>query len=338
MTAITATSQHRHHHYVAHTHHGKHRVDAQKSAHKKCHKVIKAVVLNSDTATWFNTMMGEARSVWNIVRHYFSHSKMVHRVFLSTQFGNGLSMPFDLFQLLSGIHILMTQKGKQPIVDNTLDVLNTTSSLADGISTYTGALVDLGAAAAETTQWVSPLGLAAAGLSMVNYAIYGRGIHFSNKALKELAVALKKPEGPDYRRAHHIVKKWDYHLARQGGVDTHKFISVITALEKQRQKQINPAPDQVNEAEAKLAQAYSALKKRVQQKVAGYGIGIVITTINIIASIILFATSLVPFAIAASFLLATLFALIIAKMSLDIASKHRFNKTMKALTIAVPTN
>jgi hypothetical protein len=285
---------------------------------KMCLKRMKHVVLNPDSPAWINTLGSLVRAVKGVIAPFFTLLKKVQLIIAATQFSSALTMPFDLFSLTTGIAHVATHK-KHCRLDNALGIFGDATQLGDGIGNFTAGLADLGAVSNSVMNWVAPLSLACALASSVFFVIHGRGLYYNNLMLKELKTALNKGSSAAIK----VVKKRSFHLDKHCGVETDIFLKTIRQLKKRERG--TPV-----EQEQELSSAYGLLKRRILQKKVYHALGIIITSISIIASIILFATILTPFGIAASGLLAATCVLSMSKMAFETYSKRRFKRGLRS--------
>lgn len=291
-----------------------------------CIEKIRGTVLHPDMPVWCSSLGGLARAVSNLVEPVFKWIQKLKKVLAATQFTSALTMPFDLHQLCLDVDHLIFEKGKRARIDNALSVTANASQLGDGMATFTSALVDLGAAPGSAMQWAAPFGLACAGVSSVFFAIHGRALFYNVRMLREIDEALKGPPSKILQ----LVDRRAYHLGQYCGVDVDLFKETVEKLVS-KQPKADASQEERDKHASNLAKAYSAIKTRIQHKKFSHSLGIVITAISIIASVILFATPLTPWGIAAYSLLAVLFILSMTKMSFEVYANRRFKRELRAI-------
>lgn len=286
---------------------------------------IKGTILHPDMPGWFSSLGGLARAVSNLVEPFFKWIEKLKKILAATQFTSALTMPFDLHQLCLDVDNLIFEKGKHARFDNALSAIGNASQLGDGIATFAGALVDLGGAPSTVMRWAAPMGLACAGVSSVFFAVYGRGLFYNVRLLREIDEALQGPP----KKILDLVERRAYHLEQQCGVDVELFTETIQKLVAQEPK-ADASEEERQKHASKVSKACSALKTRIQHKKFSHSLGILITAINIVASVILFATPLTPWGIAAYSLLSVLFVLSMTKMAFEVYANRRFKRELKA--------
>ena len=294
---------------VSHVHH------IPKKLRKKVDHLKRArqVILHPDNPIWLHSLGGEARSIMGVAKPFFKIHEIARRVIASTQFTTAFTMPFDIFNLIMDVRGLAVEHGKRARLDNALSVVGDVSQIVDGAMTFSSALVDLEAIAPSMMDWIGPLALSAALASGVFFAIHGRGIYYCNRLLKKL-----KKITPQQLPG--LIKKQAYRLSRYADIDTDALAQTVNQILKH--------PTAANEEkEKRLAQVSAALKKRIQHKRISHVLGILVTAVGLIASVILFATALTGWGIAASVLLGVSFALSMGKIGFTIYMHQKFKKS-----------
>lgn len=287
---------------------------AKKAARKENCERAKQVFLTPDLCTGINSSGGLSRSLVGTIRHFHPVPTNVRNAFGGTQLGNCLTMPHSVWSLIGGFMGLAKDKSPDAVLDNALGVIGDAGEIADQIGTIASGLMDIGAV--PVMQWAGILSLVGTCVQAAFIPIFSRGIHYAIKCTKELEVAEKK--GLEEVKA--FVKKREYFLSRQCGVDTKLFTKTINNLKD---------PDS-------LPKACEALKERIKFKKVAHSLGIIMTAIVIIATVVLFATSLTPFGILGAVLLTATFAFSLTKLTVEIIANKRFKKKMLALQGPTP--
>lgn len=281
-------------------------------------KTTRNVFLNEDAYPWLHALGGEARAIMGVAKPFFQVHETAHRAMAATQFTTAFTMPLSLYGIINDLVDLAKETGKNAVLDNTLSLVGDVGDLLDGIGTFASALVELDAAPAATMTWAGPLALAASLASSVFFVVHGRGIYYCNKVLNELATT-----HPDELLV--LVKKRNYHLARQCSVKPNFIKNIVEKIHQ------GPAEERTD----RLKQVSESIKTRIQHKLISHALGIVITLIGIVASVILFATGIVAWGIAASVILGVLFTASMGKMAFEIYSHRKFKNSCLA-TVPAP--
>lgn len=259
---------------------------------------------------------GLTRSIKGVAQVFFEMADSVHAGIGGTQFTAALLMPFGLYDLACDVAGLFTRATLQAKVDSFLGVIGGISEGADCIANFTEGLASVGAVAGESVAWAGPLGMAAAGLSAIFIAVHAKGIHANRCSLKGLKktknVNNLKQIDPNALISKLTLKK--YRFESGAGIDVDKVIDKINAVKDDL------------DGDVKVKEIYKGLKTRIKEKQACHALGIVITVIGIVASAILFATTLTPGCIAGFVLLAGLYILVMAKMGVTLNSDRKFSQ------------
>lgn len=257
---------------------------------------------------------GLTRSIKGIVEPFFEIAGKVSAGIGGTQFTAALLLPFGLYELACEVGGLFKKETIEGKVDSVLNVIGGIGDGLDGVASISEGLASVGAVSCEAVAWAGPLGMAAAGISVIFIAVHAKAIHNNRKALKGL------------KKAKSDLKQIDpYALIAKLTLKKYRFESGSDIDVEQVINKINLVKDQVN-ADAKVKEIYKGLKTRIKEKQACHALGIVITVVGIVAGAILFATALTPWAIAAFALLGGLYLLCISKMAVSINSDRKFNQ------------
>ncbi len=284
-----------------------------------CLGKIKDWVFDPAIPSVAHALGGLTRSIKGVVQPFFEIADNVHAGIGGTQFTAAFLMPFGLWDLACSIAGMIKEKTAEGKFDNFLNVLGGLSEGADGIANITEGLASVGSVAPEAVMWAGPLGMAAAGASAIFIAIHAKAIHSNRcvlKAIKKAKDSNTKQLDVDALIAKLNKERHAYRLESAAGVDVKRVIA-----------KINEVKDEVD-ASVKVKEIYKGLKTRIKEKQACHSLGIVITVIGIVASAILFATVLTPWAIAGFALLGGLYILVMAKMGTGAYSDHKFNKLL----------
>lgn len=297
-------------------------------------KKIGACIINPDNTSFINSVLGEARAVYGLVKTFFSNMIKFSRIFNATEFSKTLSLPFDVYNLLIGAFDFIVEKGDARL-DAFLGILGSVSEIGDAVSSLAAMLVELGALGASTMSWAVPLNLASCVLSAVFIVMNIRSLYISTQVVKKLNKNLTKIATPDYRKAYTTLKKHSYELESHCGVDVKKVQTKIRKLYKK--KHAEGTPKSKKEFNANMDKVFKSLKVRIHHKQFSLALGMVITKVGMLATL-LFALSpfFSPLAVGGFVALAVLFSLSLFKMGFDFYANMRLRITINAIPDAIP--
>ena len=308
----------------------------KQSANKPLHLCVRAIkkakgfIFHPDVPSWVSSLCGQARAIHSITRPLFNVLSKLNPFVAATQFTSVVTMPLDFRQMILDVAQLIREKGKHARLDNTLGLIGDVSLVGDGAATFMSALIDLGGVASSFMRVAGPLALISALVSSVFFVIHGRGIYYNARLLHEL----KRPEeGNESSSRLMIVKKREYHLKRQCGVNIEMLLQTIET--------INTATENVETKELKLQKTYEVLRTRIKQKAFSHALGILITAVGVVAGILFFIALFTPFApigIAGSALLIVLFTASMSKMAFEVYCNWRFKKRMRSIALTLGNN
>lgn len=298
----------------------------------RTYKKIEAFFVDPNKPSWINAIVGEARAVFGVTKHFFKILERASKIFASTQLTHIISLPFDLHSFVMRFYDLAVGKGLQEKIDALLGTVGDISSLGDGITTVITALAEIGAIAQNAMAWAGPLNIASNLLSAIFYVINGRSLYFSSKVQKELNQKLKGPGKPDYRGAVDVLKKHNYALKNHSGVSMQILDEKIAQVFKEYRLSKATQTEKDEKFDAQMKQVFSNLQKRIVLKQASIGLGITTTTIGILATIIFAFSPLCALlaAVGASFL-AVMYFIVMGKLIHDIYANALFNRKMKQI-------
>jgi hypothetical protein len=262
---------------------------------------VDSIILNPDTTMVIGNIGGEARSIHSIVSTLIPKCNRFGRGFAVTQFTAIPNALFNINEVGMGIFKTITE-GKKHRLDNALELTMNVGQLGEDVSTIALTISEF-RPLITCLSWATPLSIASAVISVVNYVINGRNIYWSRKIIKQLKKdPLKK-----------VYKEHRYHLEKQCGVDP---------------KIVRKAIRSGNQVEA-----IKHIQHRIRAKTACHSLSLIIATISILATIIFLTMTATPLLLAGSALLATLFALGIIKKCVDYFSNSRLERSINKITL-----
>lgn len=297
-------------------------------------KKILAFFLDPNKPSWINSLAGEARAIFSVVKNFFHVLKRASKIFSSTQFTHYFSLPFDTYSFAMRFYSLAVDKGIQPKIDALLGMIGDVSSLGDGITSIIMAFTELGIFAGSTMAWANPINIASNLLGAIFFAINGRSLYYSIKAQKALNEKLKG-EKADYRAAWAVIQNHRYALGSHCGVNMQILDAKIAQVFKTHRWSKESQAVKDEKFEAQMKQVYAALQKRIKQKQASLGLGFAFTTIATLGTLLFaFSPLCAPLAIAGASLFIVMHLINMGKLSNDIYANSLFKRKMRQINVA----
>lgn len=282
-----------------------------KPATENCLEKTVNKVTSTKVISVAHSLCGDARAATCIAKKITPIHSRVLRGIAATQFTTILTVPLMFYSFVNNIKALITGNTREARVDASLGAVADVSDMVDGVSTFGFGLAESAATTNAALAWANPMMLIAAIISVINYVIIGRSLHFNKKLMKEFDKATESNK----TAVINFANKHSYKLQTHSGIDPKLFTKTVAKLEKKED----------------LDKAYEILKTRVKHKNHSLALGILITTVFAIASTVLFFPIGTPLVIFAAVCLGIGYSTNIGKMFFDLYSARRCNKQLKAL-------
>lgn len=298
-------------------------------------KKIYAFFLDPDKPAFINSVLGEARAVYSVVKAYFQVLIRFARVLGATQLTHAISMPFDVYSLvMRTVEFFITKDIRQKI-DAAWGFLGDVASIGDGATNLLTGLVEMGQIAQAHFAWILPINTFSNMLSAIFFAINVRSIVFKSKVIKKLDNKLKQPN-PDYHAAAKYIRNHQYELQSHCGVNYDLLIKKMAEVSQIRS--ISKAPDREAKYCASMKNIVSIVKTRTHNKIGSDAHGLLISTIGVLVTIVFTASAFSgpaagPLAIAGAALLAVLYVNSLIKMGFGIYSNARFKHSIRHVQV-----
>lgn len=284
---------------------------------KSCGKRINKLLFFSDMPFVTSSLGGLSRGIKDVVKHHLEVLEKLDLVVAGTQLLTIWTLPLDVYGLVKSIGGVISADVSEVRNDKALDLMGKVVHIADGIGNLTAGLVDIGAVATQAMSWAGPLSLGCSLAGVVFYVINGKALYKNRKFVRLFNKASQIGSADVLKFVKN--KKHRYRIEKHGGVNVEKFTKKIKSIQKK------DSADQ----DQKIQKAYEALKTRIQWKQASHALGILITTIGIVASIVFAVSNAPAFLIAGSSLLIGLYAVLIGKMFMEYLANRQFNHAMR---------
>lgn len=211
----------------------------------------------------------------------------------------GVQVPLSLYDIAQNIVILAKGTFGEK-VDGLFSVIGGVGTIGDAVSTFASGLESVGAVAAKSIMWATPLLVVSIGLEVAGIIVSLKGMvetHLLSRELFKNASLHKSAEEytlEDYRQGvEHLGQRIDSEFtfaSKYFRSDKEKLADRMLDIELEAQQLLNsPEPEKQQEGKNLLHRTMNILKGRLTKRILSYAVGILAATVCIIGIVILLA-------------------------------------------------
>ncbi len=253
----------------------------------------------------FNQVTRVAFAVSKAVSQIFNESKFVQEavkilepLFDVAKLGQVLLTPLYVYKIGESVYDLA--KGNINLTDATLNVASSLGSIAQSLSTLLKDLAKIGTIPLKVLDYLWPFDVIGITIDAVSMISNARGWYHSAKFAKDFRATidldknLTEFNSDDYRAVIHFIQKQDptriKRVTSSNGTDIMNKVTAIAlnALETDRKE---VTEEERVKAKKEFVEAMQALRGRVKSQITSHKVSLVTTSVNIVASATLLATT-----------------------------------------------